>query len=200
MSETNQIDAEHQRNLAETSGEAQELRKGPVISKESLSVRLTCLLLLCFQNCTAVLAIKYNSRIPSSDGLKSLSTVVIVLVSDSIQNVERYSYYDSRILSVQVEFVKVTACLVFLFVTKHGFYGLCNELKAEIWSKPVESCKLLAPSLLYVAQNNLLFVAVSNLDPGTYQVTSQLKTLVTALFAVLILRVRCSTSSASTLS
>ena len=51
--------------------------------------------------------------------------------------------------------------------------------------------KLLIPSLLYVAQNNLLFNAVSNLDPGTSQVTSQLKILITALFAVLILQVIC---------
>jgi solute carrier family 35 (UDP-sugar transporter), member A1/2/3 len=66
---------------------------------------------------------------------------------------------------------------------------LCDELKAEIIDKPIDSVKLLVPSLLYVVQNNLLFVAVSNLDPGTYQVTSQLKTLATALFAVAILGV-----------
>ena len=65
-----------------------------------------------------------------------------------------------------------------------------QRLKYEI-DKPLESGKLLIPSLLYVAQNNLLFHAVSNLDPGTYQVTSQLKTLITALFAVLILQVIC---------
>ncbi len=54
------------------------------ISKESLWVRLSCLLLLCLQNCTAILAIKYNSRLAASDGLKSLSTIVIVLVNNSV--------------------------------------------------------------------------------------------------------------------
>jgi solute carrier family 35 (UDP-sugar transporter), member A1/2/3 len=90
---------------------------------------------------------------------------------------------------MQVELLKVTVCLLYLFVTNDGFEGLFRELKSEIIDKPVESGKLLIPSLLYVAQNNLLFIAVSNLDPGTYQVTSQLKTLITALFAVLILQV-----------
>ncbi len=90
---------------------------------------------------------------------------------------------------MQVEFVKVTVCLLYLLVVNRGFGGLFRELKAEIVDKPMESAKLLVPSLLYVVQNNLLFLAVSNLDPGAYQVTSQLKTLVTALFAITILGV-----------
>ena len=88
-----------------------------------------------------------------------------------------------------MEAIKVSACLIFLLVTKRGISGLSNELKTEIVDKPMESLKLLIPSLLYVVQNNLLFVAVSNLDPGTYQITSQLKTLVTALFSATILGV-----------
>uniref|UniRef100_A0A7S0QMN3 Uncharacterized protein n=1 Tax=Cryptomonas curvata TaxID=233186 RepID=A0A7S0QMN3_9CRYP len=137
----------------------------PSISKDSIWVRATCLLLLCCQNCIAILAIKYNSRLSSDDGLKSLSTIVIALV----------------------ECIKVVVCLLYLLVVNRGFGGLFSELKAEIVDKPLETAKLLVPSLLYVVQNNLLFVAVSNLDPGAYQVTSQLKTLVTALFAILIL-------------
>lgn len=48
------------------------------------------------------------------------------------------------------------------------------------------------PAFSYTAQNNLLFVALSHLDSVTYQVTYQLKILVTAIFSVLMLNKRLS--------
>ena len=50
-----------------------------------------------------------------------------------------------------------------------------------------DSWKLAIPASLYVMQNSLQYIAISNLDSATFQVTYQLKILPTAIFSVFIL-------------
>jgi solute carrier family 35 (UDP-sugar transporter), member A1/2/3 len=60
----------------------------------------------------------------------------------------------------------------------------------HIWKSPGEVAKVSVPSFLYVIQNNLLYLALSNLDAATYQVCYQLKILTTAVFSAVMLKVR----------
>lgn len=45
-------------------------------------------------------------------------------------------------------------------------------MKEQVVKKPMETLKLAVPAGIYTLQNNLLYVALSNLDAATYQVTS----------------------------
>ncbi|KAG8940700.1 hypothetical protein FRC04_005081 [Tulasnella sp. 424] len=69
--------------------------------------------------------------------------------------------------------------------------GRFRKLGREVFSP--DCWKLSIPAILYVIQNNLQFVAASNLDVATFQVTYQMKILTTAGFSVLMLRKRLST-------
>jgi UDP-sugar transporter A1/2/3 len=63
-----------------------------------------------------------------------------------------------------------------------------TEIHHHTVQSPVEMMKLTIPSLLYTVQNNLLYLALTNLDAATYQVCYQLKILTTALFSAVLLQ------------
>ncbi|KZC10623.1 UDP-galactose translocator [Dufourea novaeangliae] len=86
------------------------------------------------------------------------------------------------------EIVKLLTCLVLVFYEEGNFVKFCNSLYLNIIKQPIDTLKVCVPSLLYIIQNNLLYVSASNLDAATHQVTYQLKILTTAFFAVVILR------------
>lgn len=74
-----------------------------------------------------------------------------------------------------------------------------KKLRVEVTGKPREIAKLLVPALLYTVQNNMLYVALANLDAATYSVCYQTKILTTALFSVIMLRKKLSATKWSAL-
>jgi UDP-sugar transporter A1/2/3 len=69
-------------------------------------------------------------------------------------------------------------------MTLKEFGTTMRELFTVNWK---DTRLMLIPSVLYAIQNNLLYVAISNLNAVVYQVSQQAKILTTALFSVIIL-------------
>lgn len=59
---------------------------------------------------------------------------------------------------------------VLFCLTDYSMRALNSILRQEIVQKPIDTLKLAIPSGIYTLQNNLLYVALSNLDAATYQV------------------------------
>lgn len=64
---------------------------------------------------------------------------------------------------------------------------LKNSIVEHVFRSPKELLKLSVPSFVYAIQNNMAFIALSNLDAAVYQVTYQLKIPCTAMCTVLML-------------
>ncbi|KAM3604452.1 uncharacterized protein V6R79_011184 [Siganus canaliculatus] len=133
---------------------------------------------------------------PHSLRLKYMSLGVLVLQTTSLVLTMRYSRtlkedgprYLASSAVVSAEVLKIFACTLLVFMElNYNVKAMKHLLKEEFVNKPLETLKLAVPAGIYTLQNNLLYVALSNLDAATYQVTYQLKILTTALFSVSML-------------
>ncbi|KAK0630943.1 nucleotide-sugar transporter-domain-containing protein [Bombardia bombarda] len=66
-----------------------------------------------------------------------------------------------------------------------SFFEIVVLLRRSIFAP--DSWKLVVPAALYTFQNSLVYVAISNLDAVTFQVTYQIKIITTVLFSILLL-------------
>lgn len=127
--------------------------------------------------------------------LKLITLVTLTLQNAMVALSMRYArtrpgdMFISSTAVVMAEIVKLLVCLVLVYRTEaiswNHFVSLLNN---TIIKQPIDTLKVCIPSLVYLVQNNLLYVSTSNLDAATYQVTYQLKIFTTAVFSVLILK------------
>ncbi|XP_065649460.1 UDP-galactose translocator-like [Hydra vulgaris] len=139
-----------------------EKEKEMKITSEPSNLKYISLAVLIFQNAGLILTIRYSRTLK---GDMYISSTAVFLA----------------------EILKLLACLVLTFTEVKSFGSWMRYLYNNILADPLSTFKVAIPSFIYVVQNNLQFIAISNLDAATFQVTYQLKILTTALFSVLML-------------
>jgi len=126
--------------------------------------------------------------------MKYISLICLVVQNATLILTMRYArtrkgdQFYATVAVVMSECLKILLCLiVILFQLKGNILALFSFINDNIIKQPMDTLKLSVPSLIYMIQNNLLYVAVSNLPAATFQVSYQLKILTTAMFSVSML-------------
>lgn len=115
-------------------------------------------MVLTLQNASLILTIRYTRTLPGDMYITSTAVVM-------------------------AELFKVVTCLIIMFYQFGSFKEWSNHLYTSIVNNPLDTLKLAVPALIYTIQNNLQYVAISNLDAATFQVCHQ--NVFTALFIIL---------------
>ncbi|ORZ20093.1 nucleotide-sugar transporter-domain-containing protein [Lobosporangium transversale] len=131
--------------------------------------------------------------------MKHLSLIVLLLQNSVLVLMMRYSrvsvdpdqpmYLASTAVFI-AEIIKLCTCFIILVFKAKSITHTTYIIQKEILEQPQEILKMLVPSGLYALQNNLLYIALSNLEAATFQVTYQMKILSTAMFSVAMLNKR----------
>ncbi|XP_076062688.1 UDP-galactose transporter [Oratosquilla oratoria] len=126
--------------------------------------------------------------------VKTLSLVILSVQTSTMVLVLRYSRTASSqhyVISTAVllsEILKFLTSVLLLHADSEKVWShTLRHIYEEVILNILETIKMAIPACLYVIQNNLLFIALSNLEAATYQVTYQLKILTTALFSWVML-------------
>ena len=112
--------------------------------------------------------------------MKYISLLLLMLQNAALALTMRYSrtrqvddLYLTTTTVVMGELMKVSVSL-FILLSQEGYSvtRLAANLNENIIQQPLDCLKISVPSFIYMLQNNLLYVAISNLDAATYQVIS----------------------------
>ena len=98
------------------------------------------------------------------------------------------THYNSSVAVLVTEILKLPLTTLLLIYEKNwSVSDAFKQLHADIVLQPRDTLKIAVPALLYTVQNNMLFVAMENLEAAIFQCTYQLKTLTTAVLVVVML-------------
>ncbi|KAJ3551003.1 hypothetical protein NMY22_g76 [Coprinellus aureogranulatus] len=155
------------------------LERPPTFTQPALwgiPLKYLSLLTLAVQNSGLTLLMTL-SRTPASLSAGTYSAATAVLVSELLKGLLSFVFalFRQDTLCVSDKGAPTPSRLT---RRVRGIFGeICSS---DCW-------KLAIPAILYVIQNNLQYIAASNLPPATFQVAYQMKILTTALFSVVLL-------------
>jgi len=130
------------------------------------SLKWMSLLILIFHNSFSVFVMRYSKTLP--DKYISSTAVVCAELCKLMFSVILHVYFRCRELGIK----------------NYSFKMLMQEL----FGKESDCIKIMVPAVLYLIQNNLQYFSATKLDAATFQVTSQMKLIVIAVFSVIILK------------
>ena len=109
--------------------------------------------------------------------MKSMSLIILTLQNASLILSIRYTrtiagplYFATTAVVLAEVFKLVVSLLIILFEHKGNVVKWASFLHQSIIGNYVDTLKLSIPALIYTVQNNLQYVAISNLDAATFQV------------------------------
>lgn len=163
-------DSDVERQLVDREGDIKKKEVEPVNNPESdvpkclgIPIKYLALVVLTLQNASQMLLMRY-AKMPREGQGDYLSTTAVVMQ----------------------ELLKLIACIIIITATE-GFSGMIQEIKTKVILNWKDTLLVGVPAGVYMVQNNLLYVAMENLDAAVCQVAYQLKLLTTAMFAVTML-------------
>ncbi len=149
-----------------------------------ISAKYASLLAGILQQSALVLITRYSKTQHEASG-------VVYLTSVAVASAELFKMTLSYVLEISSLWKTTDESLPKRFTTSDDDDG-ANENWFTITKRMVtlfnrESAKMSVPAVLYLVQNNLFFVALSNLSVPMYQVTNQGKLLTTAIISRIML-------------
>lgn len=119
--------------------------------------------------------------------LLTLQNAALILIMRYVRTREGDMFFATSAVVCSEAIKTATSLAIILYQEKRVDLWL-QHLYENIIQQPIDCLKVSVPAFVYVIQNNLLYIAVSNLEAATFQVTYQLKILTTAIFSVVMLR------------
>ncbi|XP_068713820.1 UDP-N-acetylglucosamine transporter-like isoform X2 [Montipora foliosa] len=135
-----------------------------------------------------------SSSFTSTAGFRTIIFAVLTLQATCYFSLLRYSrtrphkmYFSSTAVFL-AEVMKLLVTLVVIFLQHRNLKQLGSFLVQSFLMNPLDTLKLSVASVLYVIQNNLVYIAMTHLESTTFQVSNQLKIISTAIFSIALLK------------